>query len=220
MLLIRIFYDFWAYSLIAIGLAKLISLDLPINFREPYQSHSPREFWRRWHVTLSYWLRDYLYIRIGGNNNYVRNIVIVFLACGLWHGAGWSFVVWGALHGGGVLLYHFNRRRWDSWPAFVKISLTYALISLSWPLFFMDIDRYVTLLKVLVWSTDGAGIYTLKHWFFILPILAWMFFSKERVWLYNKKPIIIIDSPVIHSLMALIAIIFASYSDTFIYFRF
>jgi alginate O-acetyltransferase complex protein AlgI len=69
----------------AIGLGRLFCIELPVNFREPYLSPNPREFWRRWHVTLSYWLRDYVYIRMGGNNAYVRNIAIVFAAVGLWH---------------------------------------------------------------------------------------------------------------------------------------
>ena len=104
----QIYYDFWAYSVMAIGLGRLFCIELPVNFREPYLSENPREFWRRWHVTLSYWLRDYVYIRMGGREDYVRNILIVFALVGLWHGAGWNFVVWGLYHGALVMLYHFT----------------------------------------------------------------------------------------------------------------
>ena len=79
---IQIYYDFWAYSTMAIGLGRLFCIELPVNFREPYLSPNPREFWRRWHVTLSYWLRDYVYIPLGGNRAYMRNILIVFALVG------------------------------------------------------------------------------------------------------------------------------------------
>ena len=106
-----IYFDFWSYSLMAIGLGKFFCIDLPRNFHEPYMSTSPREFWRRWHVTLSFWLRDYVYLRLGGNRAYILNIVVVFVACGIWHGAGWNFIVWGAYHGALVILYHLTGRK-------------------------------------------------------------------------------------------------------------
>jgi alginate O-acetyltransferase complex protein AlgI len=89
-----IYYDFWGYSLMAMGIALLFGVELPLNFAQPYLSPNPKQFWRRWHITLSYWLRDYVYVNLGGNKNYVRNILIVFAVCGLWHGAGTNFIVW------------------------------------------------------------------------------------------------------------------------------
>ena len=109
----QIYYDFWAYSVMAIGLGRLFSIELPVNFREPYLSRNPREFWQRWHITLSYWLRDYVYIRMGGRNSYVRNILVVFALVGLWHGAGWNFVAWGIYHAALVIGYHFAAPIWD-----------------------------------------------------------------------------------------------------------
>ena len=215
-----IFFDFWAYSLMAIGLGKLFAIDLPVNFREPYQSASPGEFWRRWHVTLSFWLKDFVYLRLGGRDAYVRNIAIIFLACGLWHGAGWTFVLWGAYHAVLVIGYHLSRPLWDKAPRVLQILLTYGLVSLGWPLFFLDLDGYWMLLSALVDPAEGAGIYSLKHWAFILPILAWVFFSKERVWLYNERPHWLFDNAPLHAVMALGALLFTSYSSTFIYFRF
>ncbi len=99
----QIYFDFSGYTDIARGIACLLGFELPLNFREPYLSRNPAEFWRRWHITLSSWLRDYLYITLGGNRkgplrNYA-NLMITMLLGGLWHGAGWNFVIWGGLHG-------------------------------------------------------------------------------------------------------------------------
>jgi len=103
---IQIYCDFSGYSDIAVGIARIIGFDLPMNFDMPYLSRSITEFWRRWHITLSQWLRDYLYIPLGGNRKgrlrtYV-NLIITMLLGGLWHGASWTFVVWGLLHGLGL----------------------------------------------------------------------------------------------------------------------
>ena len=107
---LQIYFDFSGYSDMAIGLALLFGLRLPVNFNSPYKSASIIEFWRRWHITLSNWLRDYLYIPLGGNRGgefaRLRNVFITFLLGGLWHGAGWTFVIWGALHGGYVVVNH------------------------------------------------------------------------------------------------------------------
>tara|TARA_E500000331_G_scaffold354890_1_gene409019 strand:- start:518 stop:1879 length:1362 start_codon:yes stop_codon:yes gene_type:complete len=217
---IRIFFDFWAYSLIAIGLAKLFALDLPVNFLEPYQSLNPRDFWRRWHVTLSNWLRDYVYIKLGGRENYLRNITIVFLACGLWHGAGWTFILWGAYHAVLVLLYHFTQPVWDRFPKVLQVFVTFVLVSMGWPLFFMDLQSYVTFMSILFLGNEGVGIYGIKHWLLVGVIMAWVWLSRERVWLYNDKAIWVFDSPMIHGACGFIALILATYSNTFIYFRF
>lgn len=98
----QIYCDFSAYSDIAVGCARILGYDLMINFRQPYFSKSMKDFWRRWHISLSTWFRDYLYIPLGGNRTSKRkmllNISLVFLLCGLWHGAAWTFVLWGGLH--------------------------------------------------------------------------------------------------------------------------
>ena len=96
----QIYADFWGYSTMAVGLALLFGLELPLNFDSPYRSGSLREFWRRWHITLSMWFRDYVYIPLGGNRGgETRNLLLTFLAAGLWHGAGWTFVLWGLANG-------------------------------------------------------------------------------------------------------------------------
>lgn len=100
---LQIYFDFSGYSEMAIGLARMFGVILPRNFSNPYMSRSPREFWQRWHITLSRWLRDYLYISLGGNRHglvrNLANLMITMLLGGLWHGAAWTFVVWGGLHG-------------------------------------------------------------------------------------------------------------------------
>jgi D-alanyl-lipoteichoic acid acyltransferase DltB (MBOAT superfamily) len=115
---VQIYFDFSGYSNMAVGLGLILGFTFPRNFRLPYSAQSITEFWRRWHMSLSSWLRDYLYIPLGGNRGGAlrtyRNLVTVFLLCGLWHGASWTFVLWGAWHGaflvaervglGGVLL--------------------------------------------------------------------------------------------------------------------
>lgn len=99
----QIYFDFSGYTDIARGLALLLGFEIPLNFREPYLSRNPAEFWTRWHITLSRWLRDYLYIPLGGNRRgpvlTYRNLMITMLLGGLWHGAAWNFLIWGGLHG-------------------------------------------------------------------------------------------------------------------------
>ncbi len=99
----QIYFDFSGYSDMAIGLGKMFGFNTPENFNYPYIARSVREFWRRWHITLSEWFRDYLYIPLGGNRGgsyrTYSNLLVVFLLCGLWHGAGWTFIVWGLWHG-------------------------------------------------------------------------------------------------------------------------
>jgi hypothetical protein len=101
----QIYFDFAGYSSMAIGTARLFGYRFPPNFNYPYRAASVTEFWRRWHMSLSFWLRDYLYIPLGGNRGgtlfVCRNLMITMLLGGLWHGAAWNYVVWGALHGVG-----------------------------------------------------------------------------------------------------------------------
>jgi D-alanyl-lipoteichoic acid acyltransferase DltB (MBOAT superfamily) len=105
---VQIYCDFSAYNDIAIGISLLLGFELPENFNAPYTARTIQDFWRRWHITLSSWLRDYLYIPLGGNRKgrgrtYV-NLIVTFLLAGLWHGAGWTFVFWGGMHGVGLAL--------------------------------------------------------------------------------------------------------------------
>ncbi|EHR71983.1 putative membrane protein involved in D-alanine export [Burkholderiales bacterium JOSHI_001] len=112
---LQLYFDFSAYSDMAVGLSKLFNVDLPLNFDSPYKARNISDFWRRWHMTLSRFLRDYLYIRLGGNRHGPTrrhvNLMTTMLLGGLWHGAGWTFVIWGGLHG----LYLVVNHAWSAW---------------------------------------------------------------------------------------------------------
>jgi len=216
-----IYYDFWAYSIMAIGLAWMFGIELPRNFLEPYISFSPKEFWRRWHVTLSYWVRDYLYLRIGGNERYVVNIMIAFLATGLWHGAGLNFLAWGLYHAFLVIAYHLTQRVWDRLPKPVGIALTFILVSFGWPLFYLDFGGWVTLMQqVFSFQLAPEPIFRVRHWLFLAIIAAWTFFVRERWWLFNEKPLPVFDWAPIQATAMFIAVLLFSFSRDFIYFRF
>jgi alginate O-acetyltransferase complex protein AlgI len=143
----QIYFDFSGYTDIAIGVGKLFSFEIPINFDLPYISKNPREFWQRWHISLSTWLRDYLYIPLGGNrrgNTYV-NMMITMLLGGLWHGANWTFVLWGGYHGILITIQRYLEERWTLFRRFIKnpsplasviaTILTFHLVCLGWTLF-------------------------------------------------------------------------------------
>jgi alginate O-acetyltransferase complex protein AlgI len=152
----QIYFDFSAYSDMAIGVARLFNVDLPINFNSPYKATSITDFWRRWHITLSRFIRDYLYIPLGGNRKgaarqYV-NLLATMVLAGLWHGAGWTFVLWGALHGAYLAINHMFRRisRRFSWrvPAWAGWAATFACVNVAWVFFRADsISRAVDILK-------------------------------------------------------------------------
>jgi len=114
---IQIYFDFSGYSDIAFGSAQVMGIALMKNFRHPYFAKSISEFWRRWHISLSTWFRDYLYIPLGGNRvsqpRWAVNLLITFLISGLWHGANWTFIIWGALHGFYMVLDRFSSTFWD-----------------------------------------------------------------------------------------------------------
>lgn len=147
----QIYCDFSGYSDIAIGSARFMGIRLMRNFNMPYFSTSMMEFWRRWHISLSTWFRDYVYIPLGGNRfglpRQVFSVMITFLLSGFWHGANWTFVIWGFLHGVFLslqLVWNRFLARWPkltlvkffvSWPMIVRIMLTFALVDLGWVFF-------------------------------------------------------------------------------------
>jgi alginate O-acetyltransferase complex protein AlgI len=134
----QIYFDFSGYSDMAIGLGLMLGFVFPKNFDAPYRSRSITEFWRRWHLSLSTWLRDYLYVPLGGNRRgpartYV-NLAIVMLLGGLWHGASWNFVLWGALHGALLAIERAvgPERLWGWLPAPARVAATFGLVLLTW----------------------------------------------------------------------------------------
>ncbi len=140
---IQIFYDFAGYSNMAIGMGRIFGFELPRNFEHPYSASSFREFWRRWHMTLSRWFRDYLYIPLGGSREgrfaTYRNLLIVFVLCGLWHGANWTFLLWGLWHGVFLIGERVARRTgFPALPRVVGVAYTVLFVALGWVLFRAD----------------------------------------------------------------------------------
>lgn len=135
----QLYFDFSGYMDMALGTALLLNIRLPINFNAPYQSLSIQDFWRRWHITLGRFLLDYLYIPLGGNRKgtarTIANLLTVFLVGGLWHGAAWTFVAWGAFHGLGMVIHSI----WTSFhlrlPKFIAWSTTFLFVNAGWVLF-------------------------------------------------------------------------------------
>jgi len=157
---LQLYFDFSGYSDMAIGLGRMVGFELPVNFNSPYKARSFIEFWRRWHITLSRWFRDYVYIPLGGSRKgSVRvqiNLLVTMLLCGLWHGADWAFVIWGGLHGVLLLLNHVKRR------FLPKLTLgplsplfTFLCVALLWVLFRAEsVDRAILVYKGML---DFAG---------------------------------------------------------------
>jgi alginate O-acetyltransferase complex protein AlgI len=172
---IQIYCDFSGYSDIAIGTSKIIGFDLPENFNLPYLATSLAEFWRRWHITLSSWLRDYLYIPLGGNRHgrarTYANLMITMLLGGLWHGANWTFVVWGLLHGAGLAISRAVGGR-VKLPRVACWVLTYSFVCLTW-IFFRARSFPVAALvlrKVLWLEPDGVA-YVYSPLLLLLPLV-------------------------------------------------
>ncbi len=175
----QIYCDFSGYSDIAIGAARVMGFDLMENFRRPYTSRSIAEFWRRWHISLSTWFRDYVYIPLGGNRvvrwRWYYNLMITFVVSGLWHGAAWTFAIWGALHGG-LLILGLTTSGWWQRPAngsaprsrllgWLQILATFHLVALGWIFFraesvrdaFHFIGEIARLPWTLNWATGGLA---------------------------------------------------------------
>ena len=160
---LQIYFDFSGYSDMAIGLGRIFGFRFPENFDHPYTSRSLREFWRRWHISLSTWFRDYLYIPLDGSRRSPArtslNLALVFLLCGLWHGASWNFVIWGALHGAFLAL---ERGRFGAWlargPRGLQHLYTLAVVALAWVFFRADtLPEALSYLGSLLGSGAGAA---------------------------------------------------------------
>jgi alginate O-acetyltransferase complex protein AlgI len=178
---VQIYCDFSGYTDMAIAVAALLGYALPVNFAFPYLARDVRSFWRRWHMTLTRWFRDYLYVPLGGNRGAraatARNLVLVFLLCGLWHGAAWSFLVWGAVHGCVLVL---ERGRVGALVARLPrpLALAYvnAVVLLAWiPFRAPDLAHAGAFFAALFGAGGGAppaGAGVERFWIALLPALA------------------------------------------------
>ncbi|WP_209331902.1 MBOAT family O-acyltransferase [Lunatimonas salinarum] len=158
---IQLYFDFSGYSDMAIGLALMFNVRLPINFDSPYKSKSIKEFWRRWHITLGRFLRDYVYIPLGGSKQgmpkTLANLFLTFLLGGIWHGAGWTFVIWGMLHGFALVFYQLLQRfRFRIQHAFAII-FTFLFVNFTWVFFrAADLSEALSLLERMVMPFPGS----------------------------------------------------------------
>lgn len=150
----RIYYDFAGYSDIAIGLARMLGLRVPENFDRPYFSTSLRDFWRRWHMSLSSWIRDYVYIPLGGNRaRRALNLLLAMGLCGLWHGAAWNFALWGVYHGAGLGLEILVRRAFPGLfeagrgRALLRWFVCYSYVTYGWLLFFYPLPTVIRMTR-------------------------------------------------------------------------
>lgn len=190
---IQIYFDFAGYSTMAIGLAIALGFIFPRNFNLPYTSRSITEFWRRWHMSLSQWLRDYLYIPLGGSRGSafatMRNLWLVFLICGLWHGANWTFVIWGAHHGLFLVLERFGLGTFLArGPVVLARIYTLAVAMSGWVWFRAhDATHALTLFKSLV-GLNGTETHAAVH-LALSPIIIIALIAGAALALVDLKPL-------------------------------
>lgn len=232
---VQIYCDFSGYTDMAIGLAMLLGIRLPNNFSRPYTASSIIDFWRRWHITLSFWLRDYLYIPLGGNRhgkfNEIRNIMITMALGGLWHGANWTFVIWGILQGIGVSAVHAAREvlHWtwlDRVPRWLGVLLTFHFVTLAWVYFRARTlgQAHDILNAALFGSWNDASAFVSAHAFEILLIVILLALHKfddhRRVRIGAKRLRPEILWPSLAALWAIAITVSQGSSAKFIYFDF
>jgi alginate O-acetyltransferase complex protein AlgI len=178
----------------AVGISLLVGIRIPFNFNSPYVADSIQDFWRRWHMTLSRWLRDYLYIPLGGNRgsqlSTYRNLFLTFLLGGLWHGAGWTFVAWGALHGAACCLH----KGWSSagfrLPKPVAVVVTFLFINITWVYFRApDVPTANTLLLAMATPHLAVPVRLFAAWPLLLvgAAIVWLCPNSQTIAAMNRS---------------------------------
>ena len=236
--MLQIYFDFSGYSDIAIGLGKMLGFNFPENFNYPYMAKSITDFWRRWHMTLSSWFRDYVYIPLGGNKKgvlkQIRNILIVWSLTGLWHGASWNFIVWGLYFGILLILEKFILKKYFSdVPKFIKCIYTLFLVMISFVIFQGDnLSSDFIIIKGLFGLNgelfiNNVTLYYLKGYvlFIVLGVIGATNYVKNLVIKISNgkgKKIINILEPIYLLILLIIVTMYlidSSYNP-FLYFRF
>ena len=228
----QIYFDFSGYSDMAIGMGNMCGFTFLENFNYPYISKSITEFWRRWHISLSSWFKDYVYIPLGGSRvnilKNIRNILIVWILTGFWHGASWNFIFWGLYYGILLLLEKFVLKKYiDKLPDFVKHIYTIVLVFIGWMIFAFDDSKYLfEFIKALTSNkfVDSAFLYYFKNYFLIL-VIATLFSLPVYPKVKEKMNNTLFTSLLSISIYVILFIVTLSYlvSDTynpFLYFRF
>ena len=235
--MLQIYFDFSGYSDMAIGLSRFFVFDFKPNFDHPYTATSVQDFWRKWHISLSQWFRDYLYIPLGGNrvdkNTYIRNIFIVWFCTGLWHGANWTFILWGLYYGCLLLLEKFFlREKLEKLPKPISHIYTLLVVLIGW-VFFMSPNittAFTTLGKMIsIGATTFANNqakFMLKSYFilFVLAILlSTKVYDRIQIFVYNQykmKAVYTTWTIYIILLIVCIAFIVGGTYHSFLYFAF
>lgn len=236
---VQIYCDFSGYSDIAIGVAALLGFRFPQNFNAPYAALTIQDFWRRWHMTLSRWLRDYLYISLGGNRRGERrtliNLMLTMMLGGLWHGAAWNFVVWGGLHGAYLAIerYALAHFRWYQqapwWGQILQWLLTFHLVCLAWVFFRAeDFPQAWSLLGQIVSPQQWSGVAwpsvaaIPQHWLWLVPLLI-VLQIPGHAWRWREQ---LVQAPAwtyavtVSLAIALLVILTPQTAAPFIYFQF
>jgi alginate O-acetyltransferase complex protein AlgI len=171
---LQLYLDFSGYTDMALGIALMFNVDLPINFNAPYRATSIQDFWGRWHITLSRFLRDYVYIPLGGNRfgefRTFRNLLLTFLICGLWHGTGGLFVFWGLLHGTALIIYRLWKKVNFRMNAFMAWVVTFGFVNMSWV--FFRATSWENALDVLKGMVGQHGVKLPASWTTSLALLG------------------------------------------------
>lgn len=227
---IQIYCDFSGYTDMAIALAWLVNIDFPINFDRPYLAGSLREFWRRWHMTLSRWLRDYLYFTLGGSRQSQGRtfaaILVTMILGGLWHGAAWTFVLWGALHGGLIVLEHAGERvnfRAGMLPLWLRQALVFHLVAAAWVIFrAQDVNRALSVFQAM--ATPGSWS-ELAHWplaiiLISLTMLLHKFDNPDQLRSLAMRLPNSVTLPAVSAILALLMALSVDNPSAFIYFDF
>lgn len=235
--MLQIYFDFSGYSDMAIGLSRFFGFDFKPNFDHPYTATSVQDFWRKWHISLSQWFRDYLYIPLGGNrvdkNTYIRNIFIVWFCTGLWHGANWTFILWGLYYGCLLLLEKFFlREKLEKLPKAISHIYTLLVVLIGW-VFFMSPNittAFTTLGKMIgIGATTFANNqakFMLKSYFivFVLAILlSTKVYDRIQIFVYNQykmKAVYTTWTIYIILIIVCIAFIVGGTYHSFLYFAF
>ena len=235
--MLQIYFDFSGYSDMAIGLSKFFGFDFKPNFDHPYTATSVQDFWRKWHISLSQWFRNYLYIPLGGNrvdkNTYIRNIFIVWFCTGLWHGANWTFILWGLYYGCLLLLEKFFlREKLEKLPKPISHIYTLLVVLIGW-VFFMSPNittAFSTLGKMIGIGTttfaNNQAKFMLKSYFilFVLAILlSTKVYDRIQIFVYNQhkmKAVYTTWTIYIILLIVCIAFIVGGTYHSFLYFAF
>ncbi|MDX1708073.1 MAG: MBOAT family O-acyltransferase, partial [Desulfobacterales bacterium] len=236
---LQIYFDFSAYSDMAIGLGLMFGFRIPENFNRPYSAVSITDFWRRWHITLSRWFKDYLYIPLGGNRlgtpRTCLNLTIVFLLCGLWHGANWTFVLWGIYHGGFLVIERLSGLRdlSNTRYRFVRRLITLLIVMVGWVLFRSEnLSQAIDFLTAMFTFSDLPISYELsralnyRNILFMTAALPVFFLPTDvsliKTILERKNPVPVLAgiSMILLLLPYCAALIIGGASSPFIYYRF